>query len=324
VTGGVPDLRLVCDVGGTRTRFALADGEGHLKGLQEFETRDFANFTDAAKAYLARRDAVLSYPTAAAVAIAGPVVRDVAELTNAAWRIAPAEAVAALGLDALRLVNDFEAQTYALPWLGPNDLEQIGGGAAREGTNRVVLGPGTGLGAAALVGDRTGRRLAVSGEAGHTTLPAASDEEAALIARLRRRFGHVSAERALCGPGLETLYQVLDETHHGLEDGAGRRPAAAELAALAAAGDETARAALAFFSAFLGTVAADLALTFWASGGVYISGGVIPRLGQAFDRSAFRQRFESKGRFRRDLATFPTYLVTHPNLGLFGLAMLEM
>ena len=323
MTGG-GSLRLVCDVGGTRTRFALADAGGRLQALQELKTEDFSDFQDAAAAYLAGRDAALAHPATAAVAIAGPAEREVAVLTNAAWRIAPAEAAAALGLEALRLVNDFEAQAHALPWLAPEDLVQIGGGELRENGNRVVLGPGTGLGAAALVGGRAGRLVAVPGEAGHTTLPAMTDEEAEIVGRLRRRFGHVSAERALSGPGLETLYQVLDESGSGAAEGAGQRPNAADIAALAASGDRIAAAALSHFSAFLGTVAADLALTFWADGGVYISGGVIPRLGPAFDGAGFRRRFEDKGRFRRDLSDFPTFLVTHPNLGLLGLAKMAL
>lgn len=315
-------MRLVCDVGGTRTRFALADAAGKLSGLREFETAKFSNFRDAAGAYLAARAPSLPLPTTAAVAIAGPVIHDVAELTNAAWRIDPMETKAALGLQALRLVNDFEAQAYGLPWLRPEEVTPIGGGQVQKGANRVVLGPGTGLGGAGLVSDAQGRVLAVPGEVGHTTLPAMNDDEADILQRLRQRFGHVSAERVISGVGLETLYQVLDE-RLGAEE-AGRQPSAAEIAALAASGDDAAQGALACFAAFLGTVAADMALTFWASGGVYLSGGVIPRLGPAFDSAAFRARFESKGRFGRELAQFPSFLVTHSNFGLLGLAKIEM
>jgi glucokinase len=317
VTTILENPRLVCDVGGTWTRFALADNEDILHNLREFKTDEFSGFVDAAESYFVQRDANLPRPKSAAVAVAGPVNDGIAELTNADWTIEIEQTKAALGLTSLWLVNDFEAQAHALPWLGSEDLQQIGGGQIRMNENRVVLGPGTGLGVAGLVSDRFGRVIAVPGEGGHVTLAAMNDDEADLIARLRNRFGHVSAERVVSGPGLEALYLVLRERDgdYGVVD----PPTAAKVAAYAASGDEVASKAIRYMSSFLGTVAADLALIFWARGGVYLSGGVLRRIGSSFDKALFRQRFETKGRFSHELARFPTFFVTRSNLGLLGL-----
>ena len=253
----------------------------------------------------------------AIVAVAGPVRESVARLTNASWILDAVEIREALDLRSVRLINDFEAQAYALPWLGANDLQQVGGGKAEPRGARLVLGPGTGLGVAGLIPDQQGGFRAVAGEGGHVTLPAMNDEESDLLARLRARFGHVSAERVISGPGMEALYLAVSE---GLARGDEPEPVSAmDMAARAGAGDEIARATLQHFSAFLGTVSADLALIFWARSGVYLSGGVVQRLGPAFDKQTFRRRFETKGRFSATLGDIPTFIITNPNSGLLGL-----
>lgn len=312
--------RLIADIGGTRARFGLSDEQGSVRNIKEFKTGDFSGFTGCAKAYLAQLNESLERPETAVIAVAGPLGDGAARLTNVSWMIDAAEIEAALDLSSVHLVNDFEAQAYALPWLGLEDLEQVGGGSAIPKANRLVLGPGTGLGVAGLVCNRQDEMNAVPGEGGHMTLAAMNDEEADLIARMRRRFGHVSAERVISGPGLEALYQALPHSESG------KRPdpvSAEDMASCAEAGDETAARALQFFSSFLGTVAADLALVFWARGGVYLSGGVLQHLGPAFDRQTFRRRFETKGRFSASLAKIPTFIVKHANAGLLGLTKLK-
>lgn len=315
------NFHLVSDIGGTRVRFGLAGEQDRVQHLREFKTSDFSGFTACAEAYLVQLSANVSRPEAAAIAVAGPIEDGVARLTNVSWTIDAAEIKAALGLKSVRLANDFEAQAYALPWLDPEDLQQVGGGKVIPNGSRVVLGPGTGLGVAGLVSDRRGGFRAVPGEGGHVTLPAMNDDEADLLARLRSRFGHVSAERVISGPGLEALYLAILEL--GGKAGTSDPVAAADMASRAGAGDESARKALQYFSAFLGTVAADLALIFWARGGVYLSGGVLQRLGPAFDKLTFRQRFETKGRFSASLAGIPTFIVTHSNAGLLGLTKIK-
>lgn len=316
------EWRLVADIGGTRARFGLSDEPGLIRDLEEFKTGEFSGFTDCAKAYLAKLNDSAPRPESAAIAVAGPLQDGVAQLTNVSWRMDDAEVKAALRLASVRLVNDFEAQAYALPWLDPQDLEQMGGGTAVLQANRVVLGPGTGLGVAGLVCHGPGEHHAVAGEGGHMTLAAMNEEEAQVLALLRHRFGHVSAERAISGPGLEALYQAI--SHLEGDGEISDRISAEDMGSLAEGGDTAARKALQCFSSFLGTIAADLALVFWARGGVYLSGGVLQRLGSAFDKQIFRRRFETKGRFSASLAKIPTFVVMHTNAGLLGLSKMRI
>jgi glucokinase len=221
-------------------------------------------------------------------------------------------------LDRLEVVNDFTANALALPRLGPRDRRQVGGGLPVAQTPIGVLGPGSGLGVSALV-PAAGGWIPLASEGGHATMPAATDREDAVLSLMRHRFDHVSAERALSGPGLVNLYAALAEL-----DGipaAGYTPAQITDPAIGAA-DRRCREATEMFCAMLGTVAGNLAVTLGARGGIYIAGGIVPKLGPVFDMSPFRARFEAKGRFRDYLATIPTYVVTNPVpafLGLVGL-----
>lgn len=316
------ELRLLSDIGGTRIRFALSDRQGKLRGLQEFKTGEFLNFFASAESYLARFGEIGVRPSFAAIAVAGPVKEGAAQMTNVPWKVNSQEIKSALNLKSVRVVNDFEAQAHALPWLAKKDLEQIGGGKACDNACRVILGPGTGLGVAGLVSEGQNKFRAVPGEGGHMTLAAMNNVEADLIACLRDSVGHVSAERVLSGPGLEALYRVIAARDRA--GGNSKTIAAEDMLFSVNTGNVTARKALLCFSQFLGTIAADLALIFWARGGVYLSGGVLKRLGPAFDREAFRTRFESKGRFSDRLAEIPTFLVKRSNPGLLGLAKMPM
>lgn len=307
-----PGPLLVADIGGTRARFARSTGPGELSDRTELAVAEHASFEAALEAYLA--EAGGPAPERIAVAIAGPVSDGRAKLTNGDWEIDSGALAARFRLAGARLLNDFEAVALALPLLAPEDLEAIGGGSGVAGAPRLALGPGTGLGVAALI-ERDGEAIPVAGEGGHVSLPSRDDREDEVLRALRTRFGHVSAERALSGQGLETLYTLL-------AGGGEVACPAAEIAPRAEAGDETAQAALTLFAGFLGTVAADMALAFGARGGVYLAGGVLPKLGAAFDREAFRQRFEDKGRFSVYLAAIPSYLVHHRDTGLLGLTAL--
>jgi glucokinase len=223
-----------------------------------------------------------------------------------------------LALDRLEVVNDFTANALALPRLGPRDRRQVGSGLPVAQMPIGVLGPGSGLGVSALV-PADGGWIPLASEGGHATMPAATDREDAVLSLMRHRFDHVSAERALSGPGLVNLYAALAEL-----DGvpaAGYTPAQITDPAIGAA-DRRCREATEMFCAMLGTVAGNLAVTLGARGGIYIAGGIVPKLGPVFDMSPFRARFEAKGRFRDYLAVIPTYVVTNPVpafLGLVGL-----
>ncbi|MDS4015044.1 MAG: glucokinase [Candidatus Accumulibacter sp.] len=305
---------LVADVGGTRARFALLDDDGAPQHLRILAVEDHAGPVEAIQAYL---DELRGAPLhAAAIALAAPVDQQVVRLTNAPWVFARAEIVRRLGLARLLLVNDFAALALALPHLAAADIRQVGGGAPIERATKAVLGPGTGLGVSGVCSAH-GRWVALSGEGGHCSLAAADAREAAIIALAWREFGHVSAERLLSGSGLPLLNRLVAEVdgrpHEVLPN--------PELVARARAGtDEQCCAVMSTFCAMLGSFAGNLALTLGASGGVYLGGGIIPRLGDFFDRSDFRSRFAAKGRFAAYLAAIPTYVVLSPAPALLGAA----
>ncbi|MSO71841.1 MAG: glucokinase [Alphaproteobacteria bacterium] len=303
---------LLGDIGGTNSRFALLDNEGAITRPQVLLNRDHAGLAEAARAYLAQTGAAA--PREAALCFACPVEGDRIHLTNHGWDFSLRQLRSALGIERLEAVNDFAAVALAVPRLAPGDVERISGGKALTEAPVGVLGAGTGLGVASLLRDGAGWR-ALPGEGGHVTMAAMDDEEAAVLARLRRRFDHVSAERVVSGPGLVNLYQALCDL-------AGRAPTASEPAEVALAQEAEAVAARRIFSAMLGTVAGDLALTLGARGGVYLAGGVALNLGAGFDRALFRRRFEAKGRLSDYLALIPTSLITHTTPAFLGLASL--
>lgn len=312
-----PRARLLADIGGTTARFALARA-GMIGPVAVMAVADHPTPADAIRAFLAAHPAPPE-SLDAVLAVAGPVENGRCALTNSTWVVDAAALGAAFSFASARLLNDFEALAWALPVLAAGDLHAIGGGAPKPRAPRIVLGPGTGFGAAAYVDGDPPRVLA--GEGGHATLPAADAREAAVIERLRQRFGHVSIERALSGDGLVNLYQALAAL-----DGATvpDRDAAAIVAAARDRACAVSRAALELFCALLGGVAGDLALSFGAQGGVYVGGGIAPRLVDTLPSSAFRARFEAKGRFDSYLRTIPTWIITHPQPALRGLATLPL
>ncbi len=307
-------LALVADIGGTNARFALVDREGaRPRDLRVLRCRDFASLEEAAAAYLAELGA---RPRRAAVAVATALTGDRVKMTNHHWTISMAEVRARLGLDELLMINDFTALALAVPRLAPEELEQIGGGAAVEGSPIALIGPGTGLGVSALIptGDRN---IPLQSEGGHVTYGAANPREADILGRLSRRFNHISAERLLSGPGLVNLYQALAELE-------GRTPEPLQPADISQRAMEGECAlcseALRTFCAMLGTAAGNLVLTLGARGGVYIGGGIVPRLGAYFARSPFRASFEHRGRFTDYLAAVPSYVIRADHPALLGAA----
>lgn len=302
-------LALLCDLGGTNIRFGLSLDGAPPEAVAVLAADDHPSFEDAARDYLGDTEVGL-----AAVAVAGPVTGGRAAMTNRNWIVDDASIAEALGIERVRLFNDFEAQALSLPFLGDRDLSPVGEAFAPDASApKIVLGPGTGFGAAALLPEPAGGWRTVCGEAGHMTLAAANETEAVLLAGIREDFGHVSVERVLSGAGLALLYRAV----------AGDRkpaPAPEEVTARAAAGEPLAVAAVGHFTRFLATAASDLALVFGARGGVYLSGGILPRLGPCFDRAAYLDRFADKGRFREFLQAIPNAVVTHPAPALAGLA----
>jgi glucokinase len=312
-------LHVIADVGGTNTRIAVArEGEPHE--VRIYPTADISSFETTLEDYLGHLKSPPKLERLC-VAAAGPVGGDKGarriNWTDMSWTIAEADLAAAFGIDAIDLMNDFAAQALSLPHLADNELKRLGAGgeAARSGT-MAVLGPGTGLGVAGLVKGGHGRFIPIVGEGGHADLAPSRDEEIVLLKILAEQYGHVSAERVLSGPGLVALYTAL----LGLRGEDYADPEAAAVTDAARSGSEIALDALYLFSGWLGAVAGDVALTFGATGGVYIAGGVVPALGPLFDEKAFRTRFEAKGRFDFYNAAIPTWLVTRENPALLGLA----
>ncbi|HTZ78597.1 MAG TPA: glucokinase [Stellaceae bacterium] len=306
---------LLGDIGATNARFALLGAEQRASQVRILPVDQFATLGEAIRSYLAaeRSERPLA---AAALAVASPVVGDRVTLTNHPWSFSIAALKRDLHLDRLVVVNDFTANALAIPRLAPDERQPIGGGNPVPGSPIAVLGPGTGFGVSGLI-PTSGGWVPVAGEGGHAAIAAADDRESEVLLRLRRRFGHVSAERVLSGQGLVNLYQALAET-------AGVRAEAYTPAQITdrdiGEREPLCREALAMFCALLGTAASGLALTLGARGGVYIAGGIVPRLGARFAESRFRERFEDVGRFRAYLAAIPTYVMTVAVPAFLGLA----
>ena len=307
---------LLGDIGATNARFSLLV-DGVLDPVSNFEVARYARFPDAVAAFLnMRRDRMPV--TQALLAVAGPVEEERCKLTNCAWIIDGGELRSAFRLARVRILNDFAATAYSLPSLTTDDLRAIGCGRAISGAPMAVLGPGTGLGVAGLV-PGTAEPAVIAGEGGHATVSAASAREDAVIDYLRGHFGHVSAERVVSGTGLENLYRAiaaLDNSEAPARD-------AAEITKAALAGScRTADAALHMFCALLGSFAGNIALTFDARGGVFIAGGIAPRIVEFMARSEFRRRFEDKGRLRPYLEAIPSNVIVHPAAAFIGLKTL--
>ena len=298
-------MDLMADIGATTTRCALVDDKGQDLAPEIFENADFNGLAGVLRVYLDHRRAS-DRPTRAALAVAAPITGDDVHMVNIGWKFSQNALRNDLGLKRLQVVNDFAAIAWALPQLTPADVVKIGGGESVSRATLAALGPGSGLGVSALV-PAADAWAVMSGEGGHVSMPAATREEQDVVALLRHRFdGHCSAERVLSGPGLVNLYVTLAEIA-----GRGRPTVTPEdVTNLAKQGEPLARKTLAMFFSMLGTVAADLAMTTGARGGVYIAGGIVPRLVEQIGKSEFRARFEDGGRYRDYLAAIPTYLIT--------------
>ena len=312
MTTGFP--RLLGDIGGTNARWAWQARPGAT--IQDVSVRPCAanvSLYESAVAYIADKGHGL--PAWVGIGIATPVTSDRVTMTNHTWGFSINELKHALGAERCLVINDFTAMAMSLTALGPAELRQVGSGTAVAGATMALLGAGTGLGVSGLVPQGQGRWSAISGEGGHVTLAATDEHEAAILAVLRQRFGHVSAERVLSGAGLVNLYGALCAINGSAERSLS--PSDVTDAALAGA-DALCVQAVQRFTAFLGNAAGNLALTLGAHGGVYVGGGIVPRLGERFDGALFRQHFEAKGRFTDYLKLIPTHVITAAAPALIG------
>ncbi len=306
---------LVGDVGATNARFGLVSPEREGLHTRTHAVADHPTITDAITAYFSERGA-LPMPRQGVIAIASAITGDRVAMTNHPWSFSISALKAQLGFDRLEVINDFTALALALPHLAPEHRVQVGRGTPTAGAALGVLGPGSGLGVSGLI--PTGASwIPLAGEGGHATMAPATDRESAVLDHMRRHFDHVSAERVLSGPGLVNIYNTLTVLH-GVPS---RGYNAAQITdPETGAADPLCAETTTLFCAMLGTMAGNLALTLGARGGIYIGGGIVPRLGRRFAQSPFRARFEDKGRFSVYLAAIPTYVVTHPLPAFLGCA----
>lgn len=304
--------RLLADVGGTYARFALETAPGVQEEVDVRSCDAFPSLQDAVRDYLDQTGA--RSVTHAAFGVATAVTSDQLCMTNNRWSFSIEALRQALGLESLLVINDFTALALALPHLPADTLRQVGGLAPAPNSPVALIGPGTGLGVSGLIPTADGY-VPLSGEGGHIAFAPRDDEEVAIWRFARQHFDHVSAERVLSGPGLALIHQArLDALSLP------REPLSAAEITRRALGVQCTqcRATLDRFCAMLGSAAAGLALTLGARGGVYIGGGIVPRLGAEFARSPFRRRFENAGRCSAYLAAIPVYVIESPYPGLIG------
>lgn len=308
---------LVADVGGTFTRFALAEGEA-IGEVSVVESGTYARFADAAEDFLKLSG---GRPRRAAIAVAGPVAGGRVTMTNGPqWEIDSEAVRQALGLERVLLVNDFAAVAASAPRLPPEGLVEIAPGVAEADGAIAVIGPGTGLGVALLAPDGRGGHRVMPGEGGHAALAATNEREIAVIFQLIRRFGHVKAEFVLSGTGLEILWETLAGLD-GVEIGG--KPTAGEIAERARRkADPVAVETVEMMTGWLGGFTGDVALIAGATGGVYLAGGVLPRWGALFDTRLFRRRFTAKGSHREILERTPIRLIVDKQPAFKGLLAL--
>ena len=315
---------LIADIGGTNARFALTDldaAQPDMHAVQTLPCCEYASLQHAAEAYLGELGVT---PAQASIAVACPVDGDAIRLTNRAWAFSRRELQTVLGFERFEVINDFGAVAWSVAALSPDDVVCLHGDPALPRRGPVsVLGPGTGLGVALLVGDAASGWRVVETEGGHVSFAAIGDEEQKIARWMTQRFGRTSNERLLCGVGLSHIDAALRDPGTGpspLGDSATvlREPAAIVEAALEGH-DLNARRTLARFCSVLGSVAGDTALIHGAKS-VMIAGGIVPRFIPFLQSSAFRERFLAKGRFAAYLEKVSLHVITHPQPGLLGAA----
>ena len=307
---------LICDTGGTNVRFALSPEKGAPLGpVVHVATNDYPGLPEAIEAAGPKLGA---RPRSMVVCGAGPVVGRQLKLTNAPWIMDGPETARRANLRQGLLLNDFEAQALSLPAVPPQWTRQIGPAPFGGAGPQVILGPGTGLGIAALI-DANGRFTPVSSEACHIDFGPAVAEEYAIWPHLERAHGRVTSESVICGEGLARVHRAR-MVSLGRPDPRSTPPEVTS-AALADPSSETAES-LRLYWRIVARFAGDMAVTFVAVGGVTLSGGVLPRIADRLDERAFREAFENKAPVDGLAKSVPTRLITHSDSVLVGMAAL--
>lgn len=312
-------IALLMDIGGTNIRMGLSELTDKLQmptQIQTMSVRDFANLTPAIESYLSDKPSI--QVNQLSISIASPVFDNTIKLTNHNWIIDVKELAENFKLKRVKVINDFTALALSIPFLSSSDLRKVGDGEAQIDASIALIGPGTGLGVSGLhkiCGDWS----PIEGEGGHITVGARDSRELLLFDVIRSKYGHVSGERLLSGSGIEDVYQTLC-----LLDG---KTPESDLKAPDISGYwktqscEISIETMELFCSWLGVVAGNLALTLGAQGGVYIGGGIVPKLGEDFINSSFRESFDNHGRFSKYLSSIPVYIIQAENPALLGVAV---
>ena len=306
--------RLLADIGATHARFALQTAPGVFRSVRVLKCDDFEGIVPLLQFYLADHDEAPLHH--AALAVANPINGDQVRMTNRDWEFSTDEVRRELGLQTLLIVNDFTALAMAIPGLKTDDLMKVGGGAAAGNAVVGVLGPGTGLGVSGVIPTVDGF-VTLGSEGGHVNFAPADEREFAILQFAWKEWPHVSNERLISGPGMEIIYRALAR-RNGVK--AVPRSSPAIITGALDDHDPLCLEVLDCFCGMLGGAAANLAVTLGSFGGIFIGGGIVPRMGEWFAQSQFRARFEAKGRFSSYLAEIPTFVITTPNPAFHGVA----
>jgi glucokinase len=302
-----PRIQIVADIGGTNARFAYVSGDSdQLLGVEVFPCADFAFLADAVSTYMER--GLVERVDNICLAVAGPVENDWIDLPNNHWAFSQSALAESLNVT-VDIINDFSAQVLSISSLGESELQWLGAPRPKGAGVKAVMGPGTGLGVSAMMASGD----ILPSEAGHVAFAPVDDHEADLLKVLWQRYQRVSIERVLSGMGLANLYWANCQL-----DGLERELPAPEVTAGAQAGDQYCLRAVTDFYAILASMAGDVALMMGASDGVYLSGGILPRILNLLDEDRFLQRFQDKGRFMDFNRAVPLAIVRTEHPGLRG------
>lgn len=306
-------LWILTDIGATYVRMVAYDP---IRNEQNYDSvglvKDYPSFEQALQGYMTKHDIQAK---GLAIAIACPIFGDFVQMTNHTWEFSQKELKATFKLDTCFVINDQEAAAQAIPELPDSSVKPIGPILNRPPLKpKGLIAPGSGLGTAGLFPTGTSWK-AFASEGGHVSLLGTEDPN--LFAILKSTFGHVSAERLISGHGIVNLYCAFYELEHKASPN--REGISASSLAGTYPSDPLARKTIDYFTHFLGSFAGNFALTLGALGGIYFTGGALKSLGTSFNSQVFRQAFEDKGRFTPYLQRIPTFMVTHPNLALYGL-----
>jgi len=311
---------LVGDIGGTHARFAVARkaaAQWTIDHRSDIET-EAAQFEDVLHSYLDNLDAA-ERPRAAAIAVAGPVADGKVNFTNRNWQLSEAE-FTRQGFKRALLINDFAALAFAAAQAQPHQLYTLGPDIQGMPDEPIsILGAGTGFGVSCLARYR-GRSVPIATEAGHMGFAPANEKEIAVLRSLTRRFGRVSVERILSGPGIENVYAAL----HEIVGGTAPQLEASAIVEQARTGEPIAADTVALFCGVYGQVAGDIALAHGARGGVFIAGGIAQKIKDVLSASEFRARFEDKGRLSPFVRAIPTRIILDDNATFIGAAIASL